>query len=54
VALKYQNMVEQLEGDSAAAPRRKALAEIREGGSYGVESREQGNKKTRKLEDVEY
>ena len=45
-------MVEQLEGDSPPAPRRKALAEIREGGSYGVDSREQGSKKTEKLEGV--
>ena len=53
VALKYREKVMQLGKDGAAAPVRKALAEIREDGSDGKESREQGNKKTRKLEDVE-
>jgi hypothetical protein len=54
VASKYKDMVMQLERNSAAAPKRKALAEIREDGGDGTGTRDQGNKKASKVGDMGY
>jgi hypothetical protein len=54
IASKYTDMVMQLERNSAAAPKRKALAEIRDDGSDGTGTRDQGNKKASKVGDMGY
>jgi hypothetical protein len=54
IASKYKDMVMQLERHHGVAPKRKALAEIREDGSDGTGIRDQGNKKASKVGDMGY
>jgi hypothetical protein len=54
VASRYKDMVIELEGHGAAAPKRKVLAEIWEDGGEGTGTRDQGNNKASKVGDMGY